>query len=159
MVQMLPKDPEHFVGKTTDEDDIRILPLKAPFQLKDYKVSEFRAYQSESVDLQTMKRTKKTRLDQKEARRVHRLVMDSLAVMDEKQDKTRKIDFFRQVLPNGLVVSMPRCLYSRDNKQIVRCVFAHCWSQDFMQAVAVEYDAISAKAKQVSLYSLLRSKN
>lgn len=159
IVQTKAKDPQNFVGQTTDKDDIRILPLKAPFQLQDYKVSEFRAYQSESVNLQTMERTKKTRLDRKESRRLYGLVMDTLgAVTDEKQKKARD-NIFRQVLPNGLVVSMPRCLYSRDSKQLVRCVFAHFWSQDFMQAVEVEYDSISAKAKQVSLYSFLRSKS
>lgn len=130
-----------FVGNTTNEKDIPILPTQVPCSMSELLLRKrpWKALTQESLDLSTLERKRvasSSAVDQSNAREVLNLLLSS------DYDSQR----FCLVLPCGIAVSVPRTFGTGP------CVFAHVKDRR-VYALWLEYDERTTNASRSVLYT------
>lgn len=143
VVQMKREHTSVFVGNTTDDDAICVLPSQAPFGIEKLKLKELRAVSKETIDLRTMERMSYG-ANAEEA--------DSVLDLLSKRSQQRLC----QILPCGICVSLPRKFGGARGEGMERCVFANEGDGGSLQVLILEYDSSTSDALRATLHTYQR---
>ena len=136
-----------FVGNTTIDNDIRVLPQKATHDVEDVvkRIKARKPIRIERVELQSMERVVSSKASMTSSDK-----REAMMVLERLLEKSNDCSY-NEVLPNGLLASFPKELLGK--KRGTTFIFAHEWKNGPFQALVIDFDSTTCEAVAATMYS------